>query len=140
MARPRLDRVADEAAALGLGDQLPHRVLVGRRVELDLEARLDVDERIQPVAVAPRDRAVRSSLAHHIQAGFAGGVVHARERAANESCEHEMFRPPLVLTLEGAATQRAPRGAAAIDADLELENSRLDGHGRSLPGVIRALA
>jgi hypothetical protein len=45
-----------------------------------------------------------------------------------------------MLALDSAATQRAPGRSIAVDADFELENSRFDCHGRSLPGDIRALA
>ena len=124
---------------LGLADELVQRFGLGGRIELDLEARLDVHERVQPV-VPLGDRAVRASRADHVQPGAPRRVVHAPEGAADESGEHEVLGPPLVLALEGAAAERAPHCAGTIDGDLEVENSRLDRHGRSLPGAIRALA
>jgi len=140
MTRMCLQGVADEAATLGLGDQLPHGVTFGRGVELDLESRLDVHERVQPIPLALRDGAVGPSPAGNIEAGSSSGVVHARQGAADESCEYEVLGPPLVLTLEGAASELAQRCSLAVDADFELENSRFDHHGSSLPGAIRALA
>ena len=51
-----------------------------------------------------------------------------------------MLRPPLGLSRVRAAAKRASSDALAVDRDVELEDSRLDRHGRSLPSVIRPLA
>ena len=52
--------------------------------------------------------------------GATRGVVHARERAADEPGEHEVLGPPLDLSRKRASTQRAVRVTRSIDGDVEL--------------------
>ena len=49
-----------------------------------------------------------------------------------------MLRPPLCLAREGRPAERASRHAVAIDRDVELENTRSDGHGPERTRAVRA--
>ena len=131
MTRPRRQRVRDEAAVLGLGDEILQSCGLGRRGDVDLERRLDGDERVQPV-LALRHRAVRASDALRVEPGATRRVVHARERAAHESGEHEVLRPPLDLSWKRAPAERAARVTRAVDRDVEVEHARAGGHAASL--------
>ena len=59
VARRRLQGGADEAVALGEVEQLDELVTLRKRVELDVEAALDLDERVAAVFVALRRRPPR---------------------------------------------------------------------------------
>src|SRR5262245_32582670 len=78
MTRPRGQRIRDEAAVLGLGDELIQRARIWGGREIDLERRLDGDERVQAV-VPPRHDAVRAPDAERVETGPPRCVVHARE-------------------------------------------------------------
>ena len=92
----RDQRVADEAAALGSREQLLEILASRRGGELDLEARLDLDEGVQTVLVALPDDAVSATRAGDLELGLLRVEVEARQRAADECDEHEVLRPPLV--------------------------------------------
>src|SRR6188768_2711697 len=88
MPGPRPQRVRDETAVLRPRHELAEGSGLGHRGDVDLERRLDGDERIEPVLTL-RDCAVCVSDALRVEPGAARRIVHAREGAAHEPGEHE---------------------------------------------------
>ena len=129
MPRSRDQRVGNEAAVLGLREELLHGLRGRVRCKLDGELRLDVDEGVEPVAGAPRHRSVCGARSRDVEPGAMCGMVHARERAAEETGEHEVLRPPLRLPGERRPTERAPRRAVRSTLTSNSEHAGANGHG-----------
>ena len=120
VARPRDERVADEAAALGSREK--PRTAPGRRGhELDLDLRLDADERVPAVPVALRHgpvRAPRSGDVEMLAGVWSRLVSEQRTSPARRRCSAD----------QGSAGDRAPpaaaaRGPVAVDRDVEFEHA-----------------
>ena len=109
MSRRRRQRVRDEAAVLGPVRAARAGRGLGCRGDVDLERRLDLDERVEPVASRFVTMPCALPDADRVEAGAPRGVVQARERAAHEPGEHEVLGPPLALR----AAERSRRARCA---------------------------
>jgi hypothetical protein len=67
-------------------------------------------------------------------------VVETRKGAPGEPRQHEVLRPPSVLSRDRGSAQTARDRAVTIDGDVERQDARLDRHRRSLLCAVRAVA
>src|SRR3954469_26044979 len=96
----RPQRCADEAVALGEGEQLTERVVVRQRLDLELEVDADLDERVALPGSRAGDERRRVGRRDEVDFGARRMKAEALDRAAHEPGQHEMFRRPGGVELE----------------------------------------